>query len=604
MTSQVSGAGYSGAEHEDSFYSQVRGMMDAFWASRQRNNLLMLTAALVLVVAATAYGQIRLNAWNRPFYDALAGKDMPVFFHQISVFAVLAGLLLVLNVGQMWLNQTTKIILRQGLVDDLLGEWLMPRRALRLIAAGEIGANPDQRIHEDARHLTELTTDLGIGLLQSTLLLISFIGVLWVLSRNVVITFADYQFSVPGYMVWCALIYALTASLASWIFGQPLIRLNAARYAREAELRFALVRVNEDIEGVSLYGGEADERRRLDVLFANVLEAARGVASRLTRLTWITAGYGWFALVAPILAAVPIYFQGNMTLGELMTVVGAFIQVQQALRWFVDNFSSIADWRATLLRVASFRRTMQNLDKTGGKQGRINLVEARDPSFRIQHLRISGSAVCVMLSEADVEFHPGQRVLIAGEIGTGKTLLFQSIAGLWPWGSGRITLPFGRDIMFMPTRAYVPPGVLRSAITYPHPASDYDTASIVKALNAVGLKRFEADLDKQDRWDRRLNEDEKQCVAFARVLLQKPKWVILDDVLDVLDSASRRRVEAIFNRDLAEVGVISLGHMKKGNQFYSRVLHIVSDPEGSTFKPAGRHGPVEETKLTNEFIPT
>ena len=215
---------------KDNLFAQIQRMVGAFWAARERNELLLLSAGLVIVVAATAFMQIRLNAWNQPFYDALTHKDMHGFVRQLVVFAELAAVLLVLNVSQVWLNQTSRVVLRQGLVHDLLNEWLKPTRAFRLSNAGPIGQNPDQRLHADAQHLTELMTDLGIGLLQATLLLLSFIGVLWVLSQHMVVPFAGQRFHVPGYMVWCALFYAGTASFLSWLVGHPLIALDAERY--------------------------------------------------------------------------------------------------------------------------------------------------------------------------------------------------------------------------------------------------------------------------------------------------------------------------------------------------------------------------------------
>ena len=465
MAEQSSKPSYGGASADvladDSLSSEIMRMASAFWASRQRNKLLLLAAALVAVVGATAYEQINLNAWNRPFYNALTRKDMPAFIEQLGVFAEVAGILLVLNVAQTWLNQTSKVILREGLVHDLLNEWLMPLRAFRLSNSGAMGANPDQRLHADAQHLTDLTTDLGIGLLQSTLLLLCFIGVLWVLSRGMFLPFAGHTFSPPGYMVWCALLYAGAASFLSWRVGRPLIALDAEHYAREAELRFALVRVNEEIEGIALYGGEADEKERLDAVFETVLEVSRRIVGAVTRLTWITAGYGWFTIIAPILVAAPGYFSGEMTFGELMMVVGAFNQVQQSLRWFVDNFSSIADWRATLLRVASFRKTILTMDRLGLTASRIALDEADSPSIRIDDLHVAAPAGCIMLSETHLDLKPGEHVLIVGEHGAGKTLLFRAIVGLWPWGSGRITRPSRQSIVFIPTRPYVPPGVLR-----------------------------------------------------------------------------------------------------------------------------------------------
>src|SRR5262249_31299799 len=280
--------------------AQAMVMVRAFMASPERTKLFLLGGALIAVVGATAFGQVKLNAWNRPFYDALARKDVPAFLDQLIVFAEIASGLLALNVAQMWLNLRTKVKLREGLVKDLLNEWLRPRRAFRLASTGEIGSNPDQRLDEDARHLTELSTDLGLGLLQSSLLLGSLIGVLWVLSENVVFHWKGHPFGVPGYMVWCAIFYAGTASWVSWLVGRPLIRLNAERYAREADLRFALVRLNEHTDSMALYGGEQDENQRLQRVLRRVIAAMWRIVNASTRLTCITAGYGWFTIIAPI----------------------------------------------------------------------------------------------------------------------------------------------------------------------------------------------------------------------------------------------------------------------------------------------------------------
>jgi putative ATP-binding cassette transporter len=606
MAEQSSKPSYSGGSAdvltEDSLSSEIMRMASAFWASRQRNKLLLLAAALVAVVGATAYEQISLNAWNRPFYNALTHKDMSAFIEQLGVFAEVAGILLVLNVAQTWLNQTSKVILREGLVHDLLNEWLMPLRAFRLSSSGGMGVNPDQRLDADAQHLTDLTTDLGIGLLQSTLLLLCFIGVLWALSRGMFLSIAGHTFAPPGYMVWCALLYASAASFLSWRVGRPLVTLDAEHYAREAELRFALVRVNEEIEGIALYRGEADEKGRLDAVFETVLEVSRRIVGAVTRLTWITAGYGWFTIVAPILVAAPGYFSGEMTFGELMMVIGAFNQVQQSLRWFVDNFSSIADWRATLLRVASFRKTILTMDRLGLTASRIAFDEADSPSIRIEDLHVAAPAGCIMLSETHLDLKPGEHILIVGERGAGKTLLFRAIVGLWPWGSGRITRPARQSIVFIPTHPYVPPGVLRASITYPHSAGVYEDGVIAKALADVGLERLQPLLDKVDRWDRQLNDDEKQRLTFARVILQGPRWVVIDDALDLVDPATRRRIEAIFTGQLVDVGVMNIGNDESESGFFTRTLHLVTDPHGPTFKPADQLGSLDQIEPAREGL--
>jgi len=514
----------------------------AFMASPERNKLLLLASGLVAITAATAYAQIRLNAWNRPFYDALTHKDLPGFVWQLGVFAVLAGILLVLNVVQMWLNQSSRVMLRQGLVHDLFSSWLEPGRAFRLSSAGPLGQNPDQRLHADAQHLTELTTDLGIGLLQATLLLLSFITVLWTLSRHMILPITGHPMHIPGYMVWCALLYAGTASLLSWRVGRPLVTLDAERYAREAELRFGLVHANEEIEGVTIYGGEADEKEHLNRLFERVLEVSRRIVGAMTRLTWITAGYGWFTLVAPILVAAPSYLTSQMTFGELMMAVGAFNQVQTSLRWFIDNFSSIADWRATLLRVASFRSALHTMDTLGAGTAHIDIEDSPADTLQIDDLRVSTPNGCIKLSEAHVQLKRGERALIMGERGGGRDLLFRAIIGIWPWGSGRIRRPARGEAMFLPARAYVPPGTLRAAVAYPRSAQELEEKAVARAFTDVGLERLNGQLDTDERWDRQLNEDEKQCLAFARALLHRPAWLVLNGALDVLDAASRERI--------------------------------------------------------------
>jgi putative ATP-binding cassette transporter len=573
---------------KDSLFSQVARMSAAFWASRERNQLVMLTVGLVLVVAATAYMQIRLNAWNQPFYDALTHKDMPAFIRQLRVFGELAAILLVLNVGQVWLNQTSRVVLRQGLVHDLLNEWLKPLRAFRLSNAGVIGQNPDQRLHADAQHLTELTTDLGIGLLQATLLLLSFIGVLWVLSQQMILPLAGRRLHVPGYMVWCALLYAGTASFLSWRVGRPLIALDAERYGREATLRFGLVRANEELEGITIYGGEADEKQHLNRVFASVLEVSRRIVAATTRLTWITAGYGWFTIVAPILVAAPSYLTGEMSFGQLMVAVGAFNQVQTSLRWFVDNFSSIADWRATLLRVASFRAAVLSMDGLGESTSRIELEESDSPGIRIDELQVAAPAGAIGLSEAHVQLRPGERVLITGERGAERTLFFRALIGLWPWGKGRIVRPARQSMMFLPARAYVPPGTLRAALCYPCATHDFDDATTGRALAAVGLERLQPQLDATLRWDRELNDDEKQSLAIARVILQRPRWLVLNGVFEGLDAASRGRIETILAGELAGLGLIDIGkEVKEGEEgaFFTRNLRLVTDESGPSFSP-------------------
>src|SRR3984893_3418887 len=564
---------------------QLRMMVQTFFDSPARNTLFALGIAIFAVITLTAFGQIKLNAWNKPFYDALSRKDFVELLYQIAVFAVIASALLVLNVSQAWLREMSKLKLREGLSRDLFDQWLTPRRAFRLSGAGEIGVNPDQRIHEDARHLVDLSTDLGIGLLQATILLGCFISVLWSLSESVNFSIDGLNFTIPGYMVWCALIYAVAASFVSWRVGRPLIDLNPERYAREADLRFALVRVNERTEAIALYGGEKDEKDHLQRELDRVLLMMRRLVSGVTRLTWVTAGYGWFAIVAPFIVAAPGYFFGDLSLGGLMMAVGAFNQVQQALRWFIDNFSLIADWRATLLRVASFRLALVEMDKLGDETGQIELIPTADDRLTFDDVGIALPSGCTRLSEKRVMINSAERVLIIGKPRGGKTSFFSAIAGLWPWGCGRILLPPSKTMMFISQQDYMPPGTLRGALAYPSEPSQFPSEDFVAALERMGLGNLSPGLDRIARWGRESAGEEQLKLAFARLLLHKPRWVLLDEAIDHLDEDTRSLVFDIFGQELADATIINIGRADTQKGFYTRILHLIGDPEGQRLAP-------------------
>ena len=563
-----------------SAFNQLATLLRALVASRYRYHLALLAGAVVVVICANTVGQLRLNAWQRDFYNALEQKHLAAFTQQLLVFTVIVGVLLVLVVAQTWLREMINVRLREWLTYDLLDQWLAPRRAYLLSFAGQIGVNPDQRIQQDAQHLTELTTTLAVGLLQASLLLISFVGVLWLLSAQVVFTLDDRSFTIPGYLVWCALAYSIGGSLLAWRVGRPLVALNAERYAREADLRFALVRVNEHADGIVLHGGEADERRMLDEPVQRVVTIMARLAGGLARLTWITSGYGWLAIVVPIMVAAPGYFDGELSFGGLMMVVGAFTQVQSSLRWFVDNLAQIADWRATLLRIVTFRDALPAVETIGEEAGHIAVVDGGSDQLVLDDLAVAMPGLCATLDQARVEVSPGERIQILGKPGIGKSTLFRALAGMWPWGAGTIQLPPRETMMFMPQRPYLPLGTLRAAVSYPAEPGRFGDAAMRAALERVGLAHLVSSIDVTERWDRQLSLDEQQRLAFARLLLHAPGWVVLDDAAGALDQDERERVLSIFERELAGATLIRLGRDVVPDGFWSRVLHMVEFPGG------------------------
>ncbi|HEX5078511.1 MAG TPA: ABC transporter ATP-binding protein/permease [Geminicoccaceae bacterium] len=571
--------------------AQLRSLWHALASSRHRRQVGLLAAGIVLVVCLNAVGQIRLNSWQGAFYDALEQKHMAAFTTQLLIFLIIAGGLLVLVVAQTWLQQMITVRLREWLAHDLLDQWLAPKRAYLLSFAGEIGVNPDQRIAQDALHASELTAILGVGLLQSSLLLVSFVGVLWILSANVVFELGGHSFAIPGYMVWCAIIYALGGSLLAWRVGRPLIPLNAERYQRESDLRFALVRVNEHADGIALHGGEADERRLLNEPVDRVITMMARLAGGIARLTWITSSYGWLAIVVPIVVAAPGYFGGNLSFGALMMVVGAFNQVQSSLRWFVDNLAQIADWRATLLRIVSFRNALPGVETIGEEAGRIAVVDAGADRLVLQDLRVALPGECAALDQARVEVAPGEHIQIMGEAGSGKSTLFRALAGMWPWGSGTIQLPPRDAMMFLPQRPYLPPGTLRAAVSYPTEPGHFGDAAIRAALERVDLGQLADSLDRDNRWDRVLPLDEQQRLAFARLLLHAPRWVFLDDAIGTLDETHQELVLSIFERELAGAAVIRFCRDPAKIGSWSRTVHLVQHPGGPCLLPSLQAAP-------------
>ena len=569
----------------DRMIAQLRSLLAALSASRYRNRLALLAAGIVVVICANSVGQIWLNVWQGSFFDAIEQRDLVTFGGQLLVFCLIVGALLVLVVAQTWLKEMLQVRLREWLTHDLLDRWLAPKRAYLLAHAGEIGSNPDQRVHEDTRHLVDLSTNLAVGLLQATLLLLSFVGVLWVLSAQVVFAVGDHSFGLPGYMVWCALAYALGGSWLAWRVGRPLIELNATRYAREAELRFALVRVSESAEGIALHGSESQERRSLDRTVDRVVTVMRELAGGLARLTWVTSGYGWLALVAPILVAAPGYFGGGLSFGGLIMVIGAFNQVQQALRWFVDNFPQIADWRATLRRVVALRDALQAPEPTARDPGRITVAAHATEALVLEKLNLDLAGGRAALEPSRVEVAPGEHVLIVVEHGSAKSALFRALAGLWPWGAGTIQLPPREGMMFMPSRPYLPLGSLRSGASYPAPAERFDHTTVAAALERVGLRHLLPMLDREERWDKELSLEEQQRLAFARLLLNRPRWVLLDDALGALDEEHRQLMLSIFDHELVQTAVVSIGRGPARSGFYDRTLYFRPVDEGATLVP-------------------
>ncbi|WP_183905936.1 MULTISPECIES: ABC transporter ATP-binding protein/permease [Rhizobium] len=572
-------------------------MFSAFWNSEVRGKVLFLATVLILVILATSYGQVILNEWNAPFYDSLERRDLGEFFHQLEIFAMIAGTLLLLNVLQAWLNQMTALYMREGLSRDLVDQWLKRKRALRLASSGLIGVNPDQRLHEDSRNLAESTTGLVLGLLQSTILLVSFIGVLWELSSGFIFRISGHSFSIPGYMVWAAIFYAASASVLSQVVGRKLVKLNADRFSKEAELRFTLMHANENMPAITVARGEENERRRINTDISSVLRVVKRLAMANTNLTWVSAGYGWLVIVIPIIVAAPAYFSGGLTLGQLMMSVGAFNQVNTALRWYVANFGPIAEWRATLMRVTDFRQALLDMDEDFDLKDSIAYESTAPDTLTLTDVVIVAKIgedidECggFRLRETNVVIKAGEKVMINGDHSVNRKLLFQAMAGLWPCGSGTMGLPPVDDMLFVPQIAYVPGGTLREALAFPESPDAYEKAAVEAALEKAGLHSLIARLDTRARWDKLLDSDEQKAIGFARLLLVRPRWIIFDEVLEGMEPEWQETMAKLLTT-LPESGMIYIGRSEAYLEVLKpRVLHLQALPSRSEEPPVAQTG--------------
>jgi putative ATP-binding cassette transporter len=556
---------------------QARMIYRAIAASPVGRRIIVLVSGLVIAILVTSYGQVVLNEWNQPFYDAITRRDLNEFLYQLGVYFVIVACLLVLDVSQRWLTETIKFRLREGLTRDLLKLWMAPRRAFWLATSGgQLGVNPDQRISEDAEKLCSISADLSIGLFRASVLLVSFAGVLWTISDDFTFRVGGTDYAVPGFMLWAAISYAVVGSLLSYFVGRTLIRRNADRYAREADLRFALVRISEHVDGIALADGEADERRRVELHIGNVVLAMRRLVRGLTNLTWVTAGFGWITGIAPILISAPLYFTGKTSFGGMMLAAAAFSQAQGSLRWFVDNFGAIADWRATLLRVANFRAALLASESHDDIGNRIEYADGAPGAMAFEELEVDSPVGREGFQERHVVIRAGEHTLICGTPGEGKTPLFRALSGLWPWGSGRIVRPRGESVMYVPRGTpYLPRGTLREVLAYPLLTDRFAERAYVQALERTGLARHAKDLDASQRWDRELSEDEQMALALARVVLHTPGWVVFDDTFSAMEDETLERVIDLFTRELTQTTIIHIGRTTQAHlPLFTRVLHL------------------------------
>jgi len=549
-----------------------------YWFSEDRGaggGLLVLVIGLNLGIV---YINVLLNQWNNAFYNALQDKNYDVFWSQLVRFTWLAGLYIVVAVYQLYLNQMLQIRWRRWLTDRYLRAWLADGAYYRMqLTAGETD-NPDQRIAEDLRLFVAGTLSLGIGGMRAVVTLVSFLGILWGLSGSVTLPFGP-GWTVPGYMVWAALLYAVAGTWLTNLIGRPLVRLNFDQQRYEADFRFGLVRFRENTEGVALYRGEDDELRSFRDRFASVVSNWWGIMRQQKRLTWFTAGYAQAAIIFPFVVAAPRYFRGEIPLGGLMQTASAFGQVQDSLSFIVSAYTDIAQWRSVVQRLVGFERTLARVRAEALVEG-VRRSPGADDGLALDRVDLTLPGGRPLVEGLTLAFRPGDTALISGPSGAGKSTLFRAIAGIWPFGRGEIRLPRAGRVLFLPQKPYLPIGSLREVVSYPAPPGGIDDATLREVLQAVGLPDLAARLGESAHWALALSPGEQQRIAFARALVQKPDWLFLDEATSAVDEEAETLLYSLVRDRLRATTLVSVGHRSTLRPFHARRLVVTPDRGG------------------------
>ncbi|MFN5568301.1 MAG: ABC transporter ATP-binding protein/permease [Bradyrhizobium sp.] len=533
------------------------------------------TIGLLTLIVGTVAFQYGINVWNRSIFDAIEKRDSATVFHLTAIFFPLAIGSVILAVAQVYARMAIQRRWRAWLTNSIITRWLASGRYYQLNLVSGDHKNPEYRIAEDLRIATDSPVDFVAGVTSALLSAATFIVVLWTIGGALTLRLGGTELTIPGFLVLAAVIYAAIASGSIVTIGRRFVQTSEDKNQAEADFRYALTRVRENGESIALLGGEAEERAGIDRTFGNVLGQWARLAGQHMRTTLVSQGSSLIAPVVPLLLCAPKFLDGSMTLGQVMQAASAFTIVQTAFGWLVDNYPRLADWNACARRIASLMMSLDALERAerGEGLGRIKHGETTgDAMLSLNDLSVTLDDGTAVVGETEVVVDPGERLLVAGESGTGKSTLVRAIAGLWPWGGGSINFHPDRRLFMLPQRPYVPSGSLRRAVAYPGAAEDWPVEQVADALHKVGLDHLKDRIEEEAPWDQTLSGGEKQRLAFARLLLHSPDIVVLDEATSALDEKSQDRMMQVVTSELPKATIVSVAHRAELEAFHSRKI--------------------------------
>jgi putative ATP-binding cassette transporter len=555
-----------------------------FWGRGARSRAWILTGILAAVVVSQVFIQYRINVWNREIFDALEQKNSGEVLTQALIFFPLALASIALAVAIVYARMSIQRGWRRWMTNHLVDYWLARGRYYHLNLVSGDHDNPEHRIAEDVRVATESPIDFGAGLLAAILSAITFITVLWVVGGDLTFDLRGSTITIPGFLVIAAVVYAVLASGAMVFIGRRYVVASEQKMQSEAELRYALTRLRENGESIALIQGEEEEKIGLTKSLTNVLERWREVMRQYMRTTIVAQTSFLVAPVFPVILSAPKFLAGTMTLGQVMQAASAFVTVQTAFNWLVDNYPRFADWAASARRVSSLLVSLDGLEKAEQSEGlgRIKRGEATEGvALELRGVSVALDNGVVVVGDADVKIAPGEKVLFVGESGSGKSTLVRAIAGLWPWGEGEICVQRGAKMFLMPQRPYIPLGALRRAVIYPMAADEVSDEKVRQAIEEVGLGEHADRLDEEGPWDQTLSGGEKQRVAFARLLIHAPDILVMDESTAALDKDSQRELMELIEKHMPATTILSVGHRPELEAFHERKIVLEHRPGGA-----------------------